>query len=455
MYILYIMTSITNETETGMCIPYITNLNLISEILMQNYLQNTEAILDDDESKFLDEMTNNLNIIFNNYNENENNETKIEFNADNFKSFIKKVYIKVEEEEIKEHERVEELKEEQTGGTRPLGFFRRRRDLDENHYQQDFYPNYPADPSDTNDWRTEYDTLPVLPITIFNAYPQRDRRKYDFIALVTFFVAIFMIYISYVKYNEISNKILSQNLTDVASNVSSTLYSQIERALSEINNLSSMELTFSQYVWKSIKTFSCSIINQQTTLITNIISDSVTKCITNFTIIATQQAQITCNPQTQIISQDYGVIADFVNTFVQYTSSAITIEETNMCIARQLGSEVSNYINNMNYARETLINEISVLSSQGTGFLMWGTRIGVPSTMYLTYRIYYLIQNNILLLRNRRGGTKYTKKQRKHKKSKKSNKSKKQKKHNKTKKYKKQRKQRKLIKSKKLFSKRK
>jgi len=439
------MTSITNETENGMCVSYKTNLNLISEILMQNYLQNTEAILDDDESKFLDEMTNNLGEIFTNYNNNENNETKIEFNADNFKLFIKKVYIKIEEEELKQHERVEELKEEQTGGTRGTN----------QSLVRDPYYDYPPDPSDPQDWRAEYDSLPVLPTTIFNAYPVRQRRKYDFIALVTFFVAIFMIYISYVKYNEISNKILGQNLTDVASDVSSTLYTQIENALKEINGLSSIDLTFTQYVWHSIKTFSCSIVEQQFTLITNIISESVENCIRNFTIIASQQAQIICNPQTQVISQEYGIIADFVNTFVQYTSSAITIEDTNMCIARQLGTELTNYINDMNYERETLINKISVLSSQGTGFLKWGVRIGVPSTMYLTYRIYYLIQNNILLLRNRRGGTKYTKKQRKHKKSKKSNKSKKQKKHNKTKKYKKQRKQRKLIKSKKLFSKRK
>ena len=436
-----------NLNEDNECIyqeKYENYLNLVSETLMQFYLENEknnrEAVLDEEESKILDSTTDFLNNIIQSYNENENNETKIDFNVNNFKSFIKKVYIV---EEIKPDERVQELGPEQSGGTRTfgygLGFFRRRRN-NENHYEQDTYDDYPPDPSDPTDWRTEYDSLPELPTTIFEAYPQRQqRRKYDFMALISFFVAIILIYISYTKYNEISNKIFDKSLMDATSDVSITFYNQINTALDDVRQLSSIELTFVQYVWKSISTFSCSIVQQQTTLITNIVFETAQNCINNFTEIATKQAQLICSPRTQVLSEtDFGEIGRLFNDLTRIVSSAISIEDTNICIVRQTGTEIERYISNMNYNRNTLMNEISTLSSQAMGFLSWGARIGYPSTMYLTYRIYYLIQQRMLFLRdrsrNRRGGKKYTKKQRKQNKSKKSKKSKKQRKHNKSKK---------------------
>lgn len=360
------------------------------QIYLQNKENNIEEKLNEKENKILDDMSYFLNTTIKNY-----NESKIEFNLENFKSFIKKNYIK---EEINPHERFEELEKETKTFGYNLGFLRRTRN-NENHYEQNNYSNYPSEPNELTDWRTEYDSLSI---TIFNTYSKREIRKYDFIALVSFFIAFFFIYISYTKYNEISNKIFGNELIDVASNFSNILYSQIKVAINETRQLSSIELTFLQYVWKSISLFTCSIAQQQKKLITNIVYETAQNCINNFTELATNQAYTICTPKTELLSNYQedtilGQLVGGINSFAQIISTTITIEDTNLCILRQSGSEITNYINKMNYERDILINKISILSSQAIGFLKWGGRLGYPSTIYLTYRIFFYTTKNIII----------------------------------------------------------
>ena len=305
-----------------------SDFDKISELFIRHYDKNIETQLNPHDQQLLDEVSDKLNKIANAQN--------INFNKDGFKTFIKKIYV---------------YNLTQFGG-------------------------------DSDD---EEDDEEETPYSRQNSYLP---NRYDFFAIIIFFAAIFLLYISFVKFNELSQSITGMSIDELGQDTKL----QVQDALSKIGQLPTEQLTFLQYVWSSIQTFSCSIVETQSQRLRNIVTESLSHSLQDFTAIA----KTTCMPRTQVvtegiysISSSYTGDIDFgktLNSLVQGASGLTSASTTSACISNTALLLQKKAIDELYHQRSLMINQLTAQSTQAISFLSYGTYIGTTSVMYLFYR---------------------------------------------------------------------
>ena len=305
-----------------------SDFDKISELFIRHYDKNIETQLNPHDQQLLDEVSDKLNEIADAQN--------INFNKDGFKTFIKKIYV---------------YNLTQFGG-------------------------------DSDD---EEDDEEETPYSIQNSYLP---NRYDFFAIIIFFASIFLLYISFVKFNELSQSITGMSIDELGQDTKL----QVQDALSKIGQLPTEQLTFLQYVWSSIQTFSCSIVETQSQRLRNIVTESLSHSLQDFTAIATR----TCMPRTQVvtegiysISSSYTGDIDFgktLNSLVQGASGLTSASTTSACISNTALLLQKKAIDELYHQRSLMINQLTAQSTQAISFLSYGTYIGTTSVMYLFYR---------------------------------------------------------------------
>jgi hypothetical protein len=314
-----------------------SDFDKISELFIRHYDKNIETQLNTHDQQLLDEVSDKLNEIANAQN--------INFNKDGFKTFIKKIYV---------------YNLTQFGGDSD----------DEEDDEED-------DDEKTDDEKTPYSRQ--------NYYLP---NRYDFFAIIIFFASIFLLYISFVKFNELSQSITGMSIDELGQDTKL----QVQDALSKIGKLPTEQLTFLQYVWSSIQTFSCSIVETQSQRLRNIVTESLSHSLQDFTAIATR----TCMPRTQVvtegiysISSSYTGDIDFgktLNSLVQGASGLTSASTTSACISNTALLLQKKAIDELYHQRSLMINQLTAQSTQAISFLSYGTYIGTTSVMYLLYR---------------------------------------------------------------------
>ena len=108
---------------------------------------------------------------------------------------------------------------------------------------------------------------------------------------------------------------------------------QVEDAISKIRLLPTEQITFLQYVWTSIQTFSCSIVETQSQRLRNIITEALSNTVQDFQKIA----EATCTPRTQVAKEGVNFFGNIdlgrlFNSLVQGVTVLTSRDATKSCI---------------------------------------------------------------------------------------------------------------------------
>jgi hypothetical protein len=345
---------------------YKSDLDKLGNILSERYNKNIETVLNVEDETLLNNVSEQLELLSRN--------NGIQFNKDLFKSFVKRLYV---------------YDFAQFGGGPhnqivPHGAVSNRRESSSRS-------------------KTVYLT-----------------NKYDLFAIIAFAVGIFIMYISFVKFNELSQSVIGMDIASVSEDVKL----QIQEALSEIQKLPTEKITFSQYVLNSIQTFSCSIIEQQAQRIRNIVVELLSNSVQDFTAIAEE----ICMPRTEVFTEGaYSVSSslgtfDFgraLNSIVQVASSVSSASTTSACITNTALTLQQKTLNDLFYNQQLILNKITSQTTQAITFFSYGVSLGTSGALYLIYRTKDVLRIAYAQRQQVKGGKKYTKKNKKHKKYKK------------------------------------
>lgn len=295
----------------------------ISNMFMERYQKGKVAQLNPDDQKLLDDVSDKLNEIATTQN--------INFNKDGFKTFIKKLYV------------------------------------------YDF-TQFGGDPDDQIvPYGRDGDSRRSV----------NSPNRVDFAAIIALVFGIFLIYISYVKFNELTQSVTGMDISSVSEDVKS----QLEQALTEIRELPIEQVTFLQYIWSSIQTFSCSIVEHQTERIKNIVTELLSETIGDFIEIAER----TCMPRTQVVTEGALSLGNIdigrtLNRIVQTASTYASTTTTTSCITTTALAIQQKAMNDLFYNQQLILSQLTSQSTQAINFLTYGTSVASSGALYLIYR---------------------------------------------------------------------
>lgn len=213
-------------------------------------------------------------------------------------------------------------------------------------------------------------------------------NKYDFFAILLLISSIFILYISFVKFNELSQSVTGMSIDELGEDVKS----QVQEVHSKMQTLPREEITFLQYVWSNIQTFSCSIIETQTQRFKNVVTESISNTVQDYTEIARR----TCIPRTQVISEGSYFFSSYltgdidvgttVNSLVQGASVVAAPTATSSCITNTALLLQKKAFEEFFHQKGLMLNQLTGQSTQAITFLTYGAQMGLASVMYLVYR---------------------------------------------------------------------
>lgn len=213
--------------------------------------------------------------------------------------------------------------------------------------------------------------------------------RYDFFAIVALLVSIFLFWIAFVKMNQISVNTTGLSLSDVPPQ----LVKDVETAVQQVKSLPYNELTFLQIVYKTMTTFSCSIVDAQITNIQTFVSTAISNSITNIKDSALQNAAKHCGMTTEVLSQEWGAFATLVNALSSGITASLTTDSTSQCIIRATDAQFTKLVHDQAYAISMMTTELSAQGAQISALLTRSARLGVTSIAYFTYRISGIVSN--------------------------------------------------------------
>jgi len=213
-------------------------------------------------------------------------------------------------------------------------------------------------------------------------------NRYDFFVIVMVFASIFLLYISFIKFNELSQSVTGMDISEIGQDIKS----QMQDALSKIKELPLEQLTFVQYIYNSIQTFSCSIVESQSDRIKNIVTESLSNMVYDFVSVAEK----TCMPRTEIITEGTYQLSSSItgsvdfgktfNTLIQSASALSTSSSTSSCVANTALVLQRRVIDEMFHQRTLILNQLTAQTTQAINFFYYGVSLGTPSVLYLVYR---------------------------------------------------------------------
>jgi hypothetical protein len=226
---------------------------------------------------------------------------------------------------------------------------------------------------------------------------------YDFIAILGLIASIYIIYLSFVQFNEMICNITGNSVIELPSIVKDKLSESIK-------SLSGEELSYLSYMYKIFINFSNNIVSQQQKQISKLIHTTLTTAIPD----------ITDRINSQCLTSETG----WTGFFESATRSIISPTATTNCITRMTEILMHRFLNDQNEKINTLLTGLNTRTTQIQDLVFYGTKLGYASMAYLTYRIPQIIRgipkgiqtnsNNNLYIEN--GGTQKRKRKSKTKK---------------------------------------
>jgi len=160
-------------------------------------------------------------------------------------------------------------------------------------------------------------------------YTQNNNSKnkivsiYDLVAILSFILSIYLLYLSFIQFNKLSCDITGNNLLQLSSDIKN----QLQQAITSVSN---KEITFLKYIYNIFTTFSSNIVSSQQEQISNIIRNILSTSIPDFT------SQI----QTVCVTSETGWTGFFEATAKSITSG----DATTNCITSMSQTLISGFL---------------------------------------------------------------------------------------------------------------
>jgi len=213
---------------------------------------------------------------------------------------------------------------------------------------------------------------------------RRGPNKYDFFAIIALVVSIIMLYIAFIKFNDLAKSVTNSGVGEISSSVRDL----ISDALAEIEDLDMEDTTFLDYVWNSFCLFSESIVKRQMDAFKNIIIE----VIKTTTLNLEKKIQDACMAPSEIVETGKWFVGSFDvgNWFNKGTNALVTLtsaQETSTCVFRTTLQVTRQELNSLINSLELLVTRIDTQTSQISKLIRYGTSIGVSAIGYLGYRV--------------------------------------------------------------------
>jgi hypothetical protein len=221
-----------------------SDLNQLGTLLLQHYNKNIETKLNEQDQALLENVADKLEELSTN--------NGIQFNKEEFKSFIKRVFV------------------------------------------YDF-TQFGGDPLDE-----------VVPYSNrSSSYSTTTYILADFTALVGFFLSLFLLYLAYENLSQLTQRLTGATPTGIGQEV----MDQYNSTLEELRRSNISQLSYLQFAYQIFTTFSCGFIENQVSNIQQIIYIGLTK---SFTGIA-ERAQASCLSSAENTGTFAGMVISFFN----------------------------------------------------------------------------------------------------------------------------------------------
>ena len=300
---------------------YLDNLNIIVEMMTKQCDLEIEVELDEEEQKALDVVAD----FFSNYCLKEN----IAFNSNEFKSFAKKLYPK---------------NSTQFGG-------------------------------DGEDAIVSYNE------------PKTNKRVHftvsDFLAILAFLSSIFMVYLAYIKLNQI---VIDTTSIDIGE-MTTQLTNDIKRAAEDVMTMPNNELTFVKLIYNSISTFSCSIVNSQIINVQTFVIRAIKSSFENAEQLILNEGTKVCGLQTQVLSESWGTLGFIVNSASAAATAFASGQSTQDCVIQVTGLKIAKLFDDQKHVLNILTIQFSTQGKQISDLIKTAGYIGATSIGYFSYRL--------------------------------------------------------------------
>ena len=213
-------------------------------------------------------------------------------------------------------------------------------------------------------------------------------NQFDFYAIIGLLVAVFFCWIAFVKMNELS--VSTSGLT--IENISSQLVKDIQAAVEDVKHIPGDEMSFLKFIFTSVSTFSCSVVNKKIQHIQAFIATAITESIKNAGQVVIESAHAHCGLSTKVLSEDWGIVGSLVNTITSASTGLMTQSSTSQCIMNISAAELQKLSDAQSYALKIVGAKITTQGAQISDLLVVSAKLGAASIGYLTYRVSTLVK---------------------------------------------------------------
>jgi hypothetical protein len=232
----------------------------------------------------------------------------------------------------------------------------------------------------------------IRPITYLN--------KYDFFMTFIFLVSFGCLYVSFLKFNDITKSVTGIYIHETGKFVKQQLFECINKT--KEMEMTGHTFTFFEYIWTILQTFSYEVIEIQRNKIRDIVVENLSVLMEDFKMIAEK----TCIPRTEVMKEgnyyltspigtiytDNNIdLGKIVNSVVQFATVITNVQTTSTCITNTALSLQKRAFEELFVQKSLMLNRISAQSSQSIQFLMYGISTGTSCFLYLIFRTKFII----------------------------------------------------------------
>jgi hypothetical protein len=228
--------------------------------------------------------------------------------------------------------------------------------------------------------------------------PQRTKFGFmDFLAIVIFVGSIFVCYLAYIRFNELTMSVSGLSIGDMSSQIGE----DIKIAIDSVKNLPKNDLTFIQAIYRSFSSFFCSITDSQIQNISKFTQELLLNSIEDAKQKITDQALTNCGLNSKIVTSTdwmFGIdkaigIDKFVdtnkviNSFGNALAAATAPGATSSCVSSESMSAMQLLMLRKFSEMNSMVRSVETKGRQIASMLQLGSTLGAGSALYISNRL--------------------------------------------------------------------
>jgi hypothetical protein len=203
---------------------------------------------------------------------------------------------------------------------------------------------------------------------------------FDFLSVVFFISSIIFFYLAYINLNTLSKDITNKSLNEIAGETREIVLKVID----ELNKMDHEEISYIEFMFSILRLSYSELCNTTTERLTNFIKITIVNVFNEYKNSFMEE---TCRPASNILSEDYGLLASIVNGAANLAQSIASSTSYTQCQQKLLENAsdlalaqqrkmINDFIASIFLRKDIIINNIK-----------YGYSFGSTALIYLAYRI--------------------------------------------------------------------